>query len=1238
MRNKDSFIDIEGRKKTLLSSFYNFLCIISLGFLYMICKYNPKIKIFLTTKKSNLNEAEIIIITNKFKNLEIQKIIKYKTELNNKNRFVKDNIVRILDTKYSRFIYDYISDKFVVCLSNKQTDNFENIYSKKLKLSINEEFLDLQEKEIFYGKNISNLQLPSYFQILLTNTYSISNLIDILCIILWFNIEYKTYGSVIGLFRTYSYFLENYLDFKHKQEMEKSQKFSKIKVFRNGKFQEINSLNLFPGDLVIIRPSEELCADIKILKGDCITDESFLTGESVPICKSASQGSILYSGTSVLRSVGDFKGLENTKINSLYRVKNLTNNQNKKINDLNKKINDLNKENDLNKDNHNKKINDKYYKENLNKRKINSMNKTKDEFINKTKNNKDEENRFKDEEDCMNKTKDECINKINNKDEFINKINIKDEENRFKDEEDYAVGVVVGTGFNTARGRIMKDIINPKPVYIPFLSEAMSYIFYTIILAISFTIFYCFYFHFILNWSPFSNFIYSLDLLFTLASPALYASLKVGTQVANRKLSNYKIKCNNTDRIFLSGNINMAIFDKTGTLTSEGLEFLYFDDLNMKTSSIRNISRMSRMGFSSCHSVYELDGKYCGDNLDIQMFILSESRLVMKNEKECMREIIMGRYENITGPFLKEKDKNHDKLFYTIKEDMKFNREEINLHGENELNLHGDDKLNIYRDACKDVCKDACKDECRDGFNKDEFNDELNIFRDAFKFEDSNCVQILRTFDFSSEAKRMSVIVKNNTKKYIFTKGSPDKIKNLLKIIPENYDLKVKEHSLVGHRVISLAYKEIKEIGTQEECEKDLLFLGLVVFSNKLKPESKSVITELNQANINPLICTGDNILTAISVGRESGIIDNPTVIFPVLPEKCTSIYDVDWVCLSDEDLVFDKVRLLLYKNNYDTYCDDFVVACEGKEYEYFKNTNYFNFILEKGKIFARFNPAQKKSLVEDLRNKNKILFCGDGANDSGAIATADVGIALAHNEASLASSFCASNIKSVPLLIKECRNAYVSSISLFKYVSMTYLLAFFCLGFLVLRNLFLSDFQTLHIDIFIIVPMMLIIPNFNMNDKLYKSPPNISLFDYKEYIPFCVSLISQSLIIFYLSMYGPGSDEITEKSKAGTIVFFISACQSVFNGLYFSDAVPHRESIYQNRRIIKISGLFLIFNILLLILNWVDNEFINWVLSKYLFERIDNKEMGIIGLGILMSGIACFLVPKYTRKIIKNF
>jgi cation-transporting P-type ATPase 13A2 len=49
---------------------------------------------------------------------------------------------------------------------------------------------------------------------------------------------------------------------------------------------------------------------------------------------------------------------------------------------------------------------------------------------------------------------------------------------------------------------------------------------------------------------------------------------------------------------------------------------------------------------------------------------------------------------------------------------------------------------------------------------------------------------------------------------------------------------------------------------------------------NKLKPVTIGVIDTLNRANIRTIMATGDNVLTAISVGRECNLIEPDHEVF----------------------------------------------------------------------------------------------------------------------------------------------------------------------------------------------------------------------------------------------------------------------------------------------------------------------------------------------------------------------
>ena len=105
--------------------------------------------------------------------------------------------------------------------------------------------------------------------------------------------------------------------------------------------------------------------------------------------------------------------------------------------------------------------------------------------------------------------------------------------------------------------------------------------------------------------------------------------------------------------------------------------------------------------------------------------------------------------------------------------------------------------------------------------------------------------------------------------------------------VPVDYDDLLSFYTHRGFRVIACATKHIDiltwtnvEKMRRQDAESDLNFLGFIIFENKLKPSTAGVIDELNDADIRKVMCTGDNILTAISVARECNLIDRTAHCF----------------------------------------------------------------------------------------------------------------------------------------------------------------------------------------------------------------------------------------------------------------------------------------------------------------------------------------------------------------------
>jgi magnesium-transporting ATPase (P-type) len=60
---------------------------------------------------------------------------------------------------------------------------------------------------------------------------------------------------------------------------------------------------------------------------------------------------------------------------------------------------------------------------------------------------------------------------------------------------------------------------------------------------------------------------------------------------------------------------------------------------------------------------------------------------------------------------------------------------------------------------------------------------------------------------------------------------------------------------------------------TRDAIESELDFYGFLIMQNMMKPETTPVINELRSAGIATVMVTGDNLLTALCVGRKCGMV-----------------------------------------------------------------------------------------------------------------------------------------------------------------------------------------------------------------------------------------------------------------------------------------------------------------------------------------------------------------------------
>jgi predicted P-type ATPase len=143
------------------------------------------------------------------------------------------------------------------------------------------------EREANIGPNIIEIADPSFIRIVFKEFSRIFYVYQNFMTWTWLNYAYWHMGIVNTIVYTMGGLTVSYVRYQSASRLKELSKVSgSVHVLRDGHFVEINQTGLVPGDVVSLRSGVAFC-DMVILAGEAIVDESSLTGESMPVVKTA---------------------------------------------------------------------------------------------------------------------------------------------------------------------------------------------------------------------------------------------------------------------------------------------------------------------------------------------------------------------------------------------------------------------------------------------------------------------------------------------------------------------------------------------------------------------------------------------------------------------------------------------------------------------------------------------------------------------------------------------------------------------------------------------------------------------------------------------------------------------------------------------------------------------------------------------------------------------------------------
>ncbi len=238
--------------------------------------------------------------------------------------------------------------------------------------------------------------------------------------------------------------------------------------------------------------------------------------------------------------------------------------------------------------------------------------------------------------------------------------------------------------------------------------------------------------------------------------------------------------------------------------------------------------------------------------------------------------------------------------------------------------------------------------------------------------------KVLGEIPYDFERRRLTVLV-DHQGPLMITKGAFASILSVCSNVRVGAELKplqamqielqdrFQEISSQGNRVLGIATKsEATQTQVSVNDEKDMVFEGLLVFHDPLKPDAKEAIQELATLGIDLFMITGDNRFAAKSIATQVGL---PSELVLVGADIATL----------DRDSLREKVK-----------------AC---------------------RVYAEVDPIQKERIILAVRASGATVgYFGDGINDAAALHAADVGISVD------TAVDVAKNAASIVLLDKDLR------------------------------------------------------------------------------------------------------------------------------------------------------------------------------------------------------------------------
>ncbi|XP_021249007.1 probable cation-transporting ATPase 13A4 isoform X2 [Numida meleagris] len=333
----------QGCRKALCIAGY----ILSCGALLLLFYWKPEWDVWANCVPCSLEEADIVLLrtTDEFriysrKNvtwISVSGIIKSRSDYPSiaeedsifSKALMKPSLqVKCIQVQKIRYVWDIYSKQFQKVGALEDHHTCSAIHTKfGSGLTCSEQSL----RRVICGPNTIDVPVIPIWKLLIKEVLNPFYVFQLFSVCLWFAEDYIEYAAAIIIMSLLSISLTVY-DLREQsvklQRLVESHNNITVTVCRNKEgFQELESHHLVPGDMIVLKEGKALLpCDAILISGQCIVNESMLTGESIPVtkthlpqadnlkpwrvhCAEDYKKHVLFCGTEVIQTKGDDRGV-----------------------------------------------------------------------------------------------------------------------------------------------------------------------------------------------------------------------------------------------------------------------------------------------------------------------------------------------------------------------------------------------------------------------------------------------------------------------------------------------------------------------------------------------------------------------------------------------------------------------------------------------------------------------------------------------------------------------------------------------------------------------------------------------------------------------------------------------------------------------------------------------------------------------------------------------------------------